>query len=103
MASDGMLDSNVGTVTIAVRDVTPPELTLVDQVFEATSADGAVVHYAGAVAMDDSPPVTFAYSQPNDSLFALGPTLVEVTATDAAGNAFRGSFRSPWSTRRRRR
>ena len=92
-ANDGLLDSNVATVTITVRDVTPPELTLpADQVFEATSAAGAVVHYAGATATDDSPPVTFEYSQPNDSLFALGSTLVEVTATDAAGNASHGSF-----------
>ena len=51
-ANDGTLDSNLATVTITVQDVTPPALTLPpDQVFEATSAAGAVVHYTGVVAL----------------------------------------------------
>jgi len=92
-ANDGTLDSNLATVTITVRDATPPVLILPsDQLFEATSADGAVVHYTGATATDDSPPVTIVYLLPNDSLFALGRTSVHVTATDTAGNAAAGDF-----------
>jgi hypothetical protein len=92
-ANDGSLDSNLARVTITVRDVTPPVLSLPpDQVFEATSAAGVVVHYAGAVATDDSPPVTIEYSLANDSLFALGRTTVHVTARDAAGNTATGDF-----------
>jgi GTP:adenosylcobinamide-phosphate guanylyltransferase len=76
-----------------VRDITPPQLSLPpDQAFEATSGAGAVVHYLGATATDDSPPVTIEYSRPNDSLFALGRTTVHVTATDAAGNIAEGDF-----------
>ena len=73
-ANDGLLDSNLATVTIAVAgDVTAPTLTLPgDQTFEATSAAGAVVHYAGATAVDASGSVTIEYSRANDALVRAG-------------------------------
>jgi hypothetical protein len=79
---------------VTVLDGTPPMLTVpVSQVAEATSPAGAAVNYPAATAVDAvtaSP--TIVYSKPGGSVFPLGTTLVNVTATDAAGNAAMGSF-----------
>jgi RHS repeat-associated protein len=92
-ANDGSLDSNLATVTITVRDVTPPELTVpADQVAEATSAAGAVVTYPEATATEGGGAVTITYSQASGTLFPLGSTTVTVTATDTAANATTRSF-----------
>ncbi len=59
---------------------------------EATSAAGAVVKYAAAIATDAVGPVTITYSKPSGSTFGLGTTIVTVTAKDAAGNKTTKSF-----------
>ena len=61
-------------------------------VAEATSAAGAVVTYAAASATDAVGPVTISYSQASGTVFALGTTVVTVTATDGAGNTSSGTF-----------
>ena len=78
---------------MTVRDTTAPVLSLpAGQVFEATSGAGAVVVFVGATASDAVSAVTLEYSQASGTLFGLGTTTVSVIATDAAGNASRGSF-----------
>ncbi len=91
-------DSNGGTDTdttsLTILDTTPPVLTLPpDQTFEATSPAGAVVVFADATATDVVSAPTIAYSPANGSQLALGETIVQVTATDSAGNGTTGFFK----------
>src|SRR5207244_2934170 len=77
-ATDSARNASTGSFRVTVRsegDTTPPVLTLpADQTFEATSPAGAVVHYTGASATDESTPVTIVYSRANDTVFPLGTT-----------------------------
>ncbi len=92
-AFDEQAESNVATVTITVDDITAPVLDLpADIVTEATSPDGAVVDFT-VTATDDSDlaPVVACVPAPG-TLFPLGETTVECTATDESGNSSAGSF-----------
>ncbi|ATB29720.1 kelch repeat-containing protein [Melittangium boletus] len=93
-ARDCGLDSNVATVTLAVVDQTPPEITCpADLVVEATEPAGAPVTYSPATATDNltaNPPVT--YSWPSGSTLPTGKTTVTAIAEDAAGNQAMCSF-----------
>ncbi|WP_375768282.1 OmpA family protein [Archangium gephyra] len=93
-ARDCGLDSNVATVTLAVADQTPPDITCPeDLVVEATEPAGAPVTYPPATATDAitaNPTVT--YSTPSGSTLPLGHTTVTATAEDAAGNQTSCSF-----------
>jgi hypothetical protein len=88
---------NIGrcAFTVTVRDTTAPAITScpADQVVEATSPSGASVSYAAAIASDAvSAAPAVVYSKGSGSTFALGMTQVQVSATDAAGNAGTCSF-----------
>ena len=100
-ARDCGLDSNVATVTLAVVDQTPPEITCpADLVVEATEPAGAPVTYSPATATDNvtaNPPVT--YSWPSGSTLPTGKTTVTATAEDAAGNQAMCSFTVTVQTR----
>jgi len=78
-----------------VRDTTPPVFTFVpvDIVVFTTSTDGAAVTYPAAIATDAVGPVRITYSKTSGSFFAIGTTVVTVTATDGAGNATTRTFR----------
>jgi hypothetical protein len=58
----------------------------------ATSAAGAIVTYAPAIATDAVGPVTITYSKLSGTQFALGFTQVTITATDGAGNVSAKTF-----------
>ncbi len=78
---------------VTVVDTTPPAITVpADMTVEATGPDGAVVDFT-VMATDlvdgDVNPVVVPTS---GSTFALGETVVNVTATDEAGNEAEASF-----------
>jgi HYR domain len=76
-----------GTVTVTVRDTTPPTLAPHQDVIAAQqSPQGAVVPYAHPVADDAADPSpAVACDPPAGSTFPLGVTTVTCRATDAAG------------------
>jgi hypothetical protein len=74
-------------------DATPPTLDLpADMTVEATGAAGAAVTYEVTATDDVDGSLTPACSPPPGATFALGTTVVECTATDAAGNSTAGGF-----------
>ncbi len=84
----------LGLLTVTPEaDTTPPALDLPGEVVaEATGADGAAVAYeaSAADAVDGATPVTCAPA--SGDTFPLGTTVVDCSASDAAGNAAGGSF-----------
>src|SRR6266496_4084879 len=88
------LSGNVATATqtIVVNDVTPPTIFVpADITVNATSPSGAAVSYS--VSATDNVGVTSLYCGPvSGSQFAIGTTLVNCTASDAAHNSTPGSF-----------
>ncbi|HTZ04540.1 MAG TPA: HYR domain-containing protein, partial [Gaiellaceae bacterium] len=93
-ATDGAGNTTKASFTVTVKDTTPPVIRSVSQdlTVEATSAAGAVVSYAAAVATDAVGPVTITYSKPSGATFGLGTTIVTVTAKDGAGNRTTKTF-----------
>jgi len=81
----------VQTVDIDVLDVTPPEVTVESKVVEATGPNGAVVDYDATAVDNVDGPLTPVCDPPSGSLFPLGVTPVDCSATDAAGNTGYGS------------
>lgn len=93
--SDGNGGSATDEVVVAIRDTTAPALHGVPEtiVVSATSAGGAVVSYPLPTATDLADPnVEVVVSHAPGTLFALGETVVQVTATDASGNWAHASF-----------
>ncbi len=88
------VSSAAATVSLQIFDAVPPAVTCPAGVTaEASSAAGALVSYPAATATDAitaSPALT--YSAASGSLFPLGVTPVQVTATDGAGNQASCSF-----------
>ncbi|HTZ04687.1 MAG TPA: HYR domain-containing protein [Gaiellaceae bacterium] len=80
------------TVTVVVRDTTPPAITAPNLTVEGNTARGAIVQGYPATATDAVGPVTLTYSIPPGSFFPLGTTKVVVTATDGAGNTSTKTF-----------
>jgi hypothetical protein len=81
----------VQTVDIAVKDVTPPDVTVESKTVEATSPAGAVVSYDASAIDNVDGPLTPTCVPPSGSQFPLGVTPVDCEATDAAGNTGHGS------------
>ncbi|WP_164018366.1 ELWxxDGT repeat protein [Pyxidicoccus trucidator] len=82
---------NVATCafTVTVRDTTPPALECPPaQSATATSAAGVAVEWPEAMASDTvSAAVTVAYAPARGSVFSVGTTEVQATATDTSGNS----------------
>jgi len=79
--------------TVRVVDTTAPEILVpADLEVTATSAAGAVVNYAAAMATDRVAVTSLTYSKPTGSLFPGGTTVVTVRASDAAGNTREATF-----------
>ncbi|MEI6715377.1 MAG: HYR domain-containing protein, partial [Verrucomicrobiota bacterium] len=81
-SANGVVDTGVPSLVVPA-----------DVMVNATSAKGSVVVYGAAIATDDlskSPVVT--YSKANGTLFAIGSTIVTVTAQDGVGNVTSGTF-----------
>lgn len=71
----------------------PPVLTLpADITAEATNASGAAVSYTATATDDNDPSPVVACSPASGSMFAIGTTTVNCTATDAGGLSSSGSF-----------
>ncbi|MGS0684532.1 HYR domain-containing protein [Nakamurella sp. GG22] len=87
-ATDKAGNKGTNTFSVEVQDVIKPIVTVpVDQVVEATGADGATVTYSAVTATDDvDGPVTVTCSKTSGSVFALGTTKVTCSATDNARN-----------------
>jgi hypothetical protein len=86
--------SDSKSFTVTVQDTTPPALTTPPaQTVEAVSASGAVVTYTAATATDivtGSRPVSC--SKNSGSVFPVGATTVNCTASDGNGNTGAKSF-----------
>jgi hypothetical protein len=92
-AEDAAGNDGSATFDVTVKDTTAPLLTVPAGITaEATGPAGAAVGYA--VTADDAVdgPVTPVCVPVAGSTFGLGSTLVECTATDAAGNTRHASF-----------
>ncbi len=91
-ATDAHHNASSATFTVLVHDTTPPTLTVpVNIIAEAASAAGATVNFAAQATDAVSQPI-LAYTIAPGAVFPLGTTVVGATATDAAGNASKGSF-----------
>ncbi|WP_338932835.1 HYR domain-containing protein [Streptomyces netropsis] len=73
-------------ISVAVRDVEAPRVTVDDRTVEATGKDGVKIDYVATAndAVDGDVPVTCTPAP--GSLFPMGTTHVTCTATDSAGN-----------------
>lgn len=92
-AADAAGNTASGSFTVTVQDTTAPDLSApANLVLEATSVDGATATFTASASDLVSGEVTVEASLVSGSTFALGTTTVELTATDAAGNASTGSF-----------
>ncbi len=81
-----------GTVTVAIRDLTPPTVTCPgDRTANATDAAGAVVSFV-ATASDVNGIASFACVPASGSTFPVGQTTVVCTAADTGGNTASCSF-----------
>jgi large repetitive protein len=87
-ATDACGNSSSKTQVITVHDTTPPVLTTSSDISVTNDATkcGAVVNYSSS-ATDNCNAATITYSHQPGSFFAVGATLVTVTATDACGNS----------------
>jgi alkaline phosphatase len=90
---DGHGNAATATFTVTVRDTTPPKISLlVYMPFEATGPHGTVVDYAALVTDAVDPHPTVTYTRASGSVFCLGMTIVDITATDASGNTSTATF-----------
>jgi hypothetical protein len=93
-ATDTAGNTSTGSFTITVVDMTAPVLALpANMTVEATGPAGATVNFT-ASASDWGGPASPAVTclPASGSLFPLGTTTVNCSATDAAGNTATGSF-----------
>ncbi len=86
-------DSLAVSANVINCDTTPPTLSLPDDIIvEATGPLGAQVTFT-ATATDANPANPVVTCAPNSgAMFGFGPTTVNCSATDAAGNTATGSF-----------
>jgi len=87
----GATDSD--EVQVTVQDTIAPTLTCpADITVEAQGPDGAVVEFTCTATDACDPDPTVVCEPPSGSLFPVGTTQVNCTATDDAGNVATGSF-----------
>lgn len=91
-ASDSAGNQAFATFTVTVQDTTPPIITTpADLTVEATGPDGADVNFSVSAA-DTVDGVVAATANPGAGTFSIGTTVVNVSATDNAGNTANSSF-----------
>jgi hypothetical protein len=92
-AHDAAGNTATGSLTVTVRDTTPPALSLPASIVAfASSASGAAVTYTATASDLVSGPLAPTCAPASGATFAVGTTAVACVATDAAGNAAAGSF-----------
>jgi PKD repeat protein len=93
VATDAAGNTNKCSFTVTVNDTQPPSITCPANIVSATDPDQctAKVPFA-ATATDNCPGVTSVCTPPSGSTFAVGMTIVNCVATDAAGNTNKCSF-----------
>jgi hypothetical protein len=92
-ASDGAGNGANGSFTVTIRDTRAPSLTLPSNMTEeATSASGRVISWTASASDAVSGNVAVQCAPASGSLFAIGTTPVNCSATDASGNTANGSF-----------
>jgi uncharacterized repeat protein (TIGR01451 family) len=79
------------TISVHVRDVTAPVVTLDDRIVTATGPGGAVVTYPVTATDGVDGLLVPTCAPPSGSLFPVGTSTVTCTATDAAGNTGRAT------------
>ncbi|MFL6248378.1 MAG: HYR domain-containing protein [Thermoanaerobaculia bacterium] len=91
-AKDSRGNVSEASFTVTVGDFTPPVLQLSDITADATSPDGAEVTFTPVAidAVDGSVEVTCTPT--SGSLFPIGSTTVQCSASDSHGNTAEGSF-----------
>jgi HYR domain len=92
--NDNVLGSTASAdLTVLFVDVTPPVLQLPGKLtVNATSPLGATVNYLVTATDNSGKPVTISCSPLSGSVFPIGTTDVNCTATDQAGNVAIGKF-----------
>ena len=93
--TDGFGGTANGTVSVTVTDNISPTFTSApaDTTVEAApGSTGVVVNYTAATATDNVGVTSLTANYPSGSTFPIGQTLVQYTASDAAGNTTRASF-----------
>jgi hypothetical protein len=92
-ATDAAGNTANGSFTVTVRDTTPPSLNLPGNMNATASSNtqAAVTYSATATDLVDGA-VPVNCSPASGSSFPVGPTTVNCSATDAAGNTANGSF-----------
>ncbi len=81
------------TVVVRSADKNPPELSCPGSIeAECTGDSGAVVEFEVRAVDDTDPSPSVSSRPPSGTVFPLGTTAVEVTATDAAGNSATCTF-----------
>ena len=85
-ATDAAGNVDTSTMTITVRDTTPPTVTSTPVTAEAASASGAAVNFSVTATDLVTTSPAISCTPVSGSLFPIGTTIVKCTATDAAGN-----------------
>jgi hypothetical protein len=89
----GNSSSNSFMVTVQLIDTVPPVLVLPDTItVQSQNSAGINVSYLATANDAVDGPLAAVCVPPSGALFSLGPTRVECTATDRAGNRAAGSF-----------
>jgi hypothetical protein len=94
-AADDAGNQSTTTFTVTVADTTPPVLKLIadNLEFVASGPAGAIVDYSPPQVTDSvDPNVESVCTPPAGTLFPIGTTNVECSATDAAGNVSTTEF-----------
>ena len=92
-ATDNNGNTSNGSFNVTVEDTTAPELALpADFAVEATGASGAVATFSASATDLVDGAVAVSCTPASGNTFPLGPTTVDCSSTDAAGNPATGSF-----------
>jgi Tol biopolymer transport system component len=92
LASIDLDPGELVTCRYTYTDVEPPILLPIGIDVDATGPGGATVSFAPTASDDHDPSPSVSCSPVSGSLFPIGDTTVDCTATDTAGNVGTGSF-----------
>jgi len=93
IATNSISSTGSNPATLVVQDVTAPVLTLpASQTLEATSPNGAIATFSATALDNVDGSVAVSLVPASGSMFPLGTTTVNATATDSSNNTATGSF-----------